>query len=62
MVYQEECGHEVVEVDGMQEHHDIPDDGAPHAPSGDCGCGPAMRMAGEHRVYEHVDQDAAPAF
>lgn len=48
-----ECGHLV--VDG--EHHDIPDDGAPHAPTTECGCGPQLATgAGGHAVYVHTDQ------
>lgn len=56
------CGHVVIDVDGDEQHHDIPDDGAPHAPSSECGCGPAVRLAGPHRVYEHVDQTGEPAY
>lgn len=43
--------------------HLIPDDGAPHAPTSECGCGPTSR---EHvyfggvtrRAYIHHDQTA----
>lgn len=52
-----DCGHVVVEVDGEWQHHDIPDDGAPHSASGECGCGPARVTVCGHVVYEHVDQD-----
>ncbi len=52
-----ECGHVVVEVDGEWQHHDIPDDSAPHSASGECGCGPARVTVCGHVVYEHVDQD-----
>ncbi len=53
-----ECGHVLVDVDGETHHHDIPDDGAPHAPTSECGCGPQRETAGGHVVYGHVDQDA----
>jgi hypothetical protein len=52
----DECGHTVV-VDGEHQHHDIPDDGAPHAPTSECGCGPARYLTAGGVVYEHVDQD-----
>lgn len=52
-----ECGHTIVDVAGESQHHEIPDDGAPHAPTGECGCGPQRHLAGGHIVYEHVDQD-----
>lgn len=53
-----DCGHIVVDVDGDQQHHEIPDDGAPHAPSTECGCGPQRVTSGEHVVFVHVDQGA----
>jgi len=53
----EECGHVIATVDGERQHHEIPDDGAPHVPSGKCGCGPQRYLAGGHTVYEHADQD-----
>jgi len=52
-----DCGHIVIDVDGEWQHHDIPDDDAPHSASSECGCGPARRMIHGHIVYEHVDQD-----
>lgn len=56
-----DCGHVVIDVDGDRQHHDIPDDGAPHAPTTGCGCGPARLEAGDHVVYAHVDQAADDA-
>lgn len=53
----DECGHVIVTVNGEDQHHEIPDDGAPHAPAGECGCGPQRYTVGGHIVYEHVDQD-----
>jgi hypothetical protein len=47
-------------VDGrrVEAHHSWPDDGAPHAGSSECGCGPARREVSESLVvYEHIDQD-----
>lgn len=42
--------------------HLIPDDGAPHAPTGECGCGPHLERvpyAGQIReAYVHPDQRA----
>jgi hypothetical protein len=52
-----ECGHTLALVDGELQHHDIPDDGAPHAATSECGCGPARYDVRGHIVYEHVDQD-----
>lgn len=55
------CGHIVVEVRNSLlnevQHHDIPDDSAPHSTSSKCGCGPqrSTTPAG-HVVYEHADQ------
>jgi hypothetical protein len=39
-------------------HHVIPDDGAPHSPTLDCGCGVRLEWL-EHdlAVVEHPDQD-----
>lgn len=36
--------------------HLIPDDGAPHTPTGECGCGPSRELRGGRAVYVHVDQ------
>ncbi|MFI7608901.1 hypothetical protein ACIBTV_27825 [Micromonospora sp. NPDC049366] len=37
--------------------HEIPaDDGAEHAPTSECGCGPARVPRGRRFVYVHVDQ------
>jgi hypothetical protein len=55
-----ECGRTVVQAGGETQHHDIPDDGAPHAPTTECGCSPQRVMVGGHVVYEHADQDADP--
>lgn len=53
-----ECGHTVVTDDsGEQQHHEIPDDGAPHAPTSECGCGPQRVTTGGHVVYVHADPD-----
>jgi hypothetical protein len=52
-----DCGHIVVDVDGDRQHHNIPDDGNPHAPTTECGCGPQRVTAGTHVVFEHVDQE-----
>ena len=54
---EDECGHTVVVLDGEEQHHDIPDDSAPHAPTSECGCGPARYVTAGGIVYEHVDQD-----
>ena len=56
--YDEECGHHLVDVAGELQHHNIPDDFAPHVPTSECGCGPALHVVAGHVVYEHVDQDA----
>ena len=53
----DECGHVIARVAGEQQHHEIPDDGAPHVPTSECGCGPQRYLAGGHVVYEHADQD-----
>lgn len=43
----------------VKAHHQIPDDGAPHAPTSECGCSPEVFHTNEGvRVYLHVDQDA----
>lgn len=52
-----DCGHTLVLVDGEWQHHEIPDDGAPHAATSECGCGPQRHSIGGHVVYAHVDQD-----
>lgn len=47
-------------VDGtpVAVHHHIPDDGAPHAPNGECGCGPHLSGQGTAVwVYAHTDQE-----
>lgn len=36
--------------------HLIPDDGAPHAPTSECGCGPDRVLRGGRYVYVHTDQ------
>jgi hypothetical protein len=46
-------------VDGQQEHHQVPDDGAPHAPTSECGCGPHRVQSGGHAVYEHNQDGGA---
>ncbi len=53
----DECGHVIVDVDGEVQHHEIPDDGTPHAPDGSCGCEPQRFEVHGAVVYEHVDQD-----
>ncbi len=53
----DECGHLVTVVSGEHQHHDIPDDGAPHAATSECGCGPQRYVVDGHIVFEHVDQD-----
>ena len=53
----DECGHVIVTVADQTQHHEIPDDGAPHTPTGECGCAPQRYTAGGHTVFEHVDQD-----
>lgn len=54
-----ECGHVIVidENSGEEQHHQIPDDGVPHAPTSECGCGPQRDTAGAHVVYVHADPD-----
>lgn len=51
-----DCGHVLVDVDGEQQHHEIPDDDAQHAPTTECGCGPQRDTSGPHVVYVHADQ------
>ncbi len=59
----DDCGCDFIEhvdVDGRQveQHHHWPDDGAPHAETADCGCGPSLQQVTETLwVYHHVDQD-----
>lgn len=36
--------------------HEIPVDGAPHAPSTECGCGVRRVRRGRRWVYVHTDQ------
>lgn len=50
-------------VDGVPRefHHQIPDDSAPHVPSGDCGCGPQLVDNPDGVIlFDHVDQDLWP--
>ena len=58
-----ECGHVIVTDpdSGEVQHHDIPDDTAPHAPTSECGCSPQRHTVDGHVVYVHHDQDAADA-
>lgn len=52
-----DCGHILVDVAGATQHHQIPDDGAPHAPSTECGCGVQLAVGdGGHEVFVHTDQ------
>ena len=51
------CGHVIIEASGEQQHHQIPDDGAPHAPTTECGCSPQRVTTGDHVVYQHADPD-----
>lgn len=53
-----DCGHVIIDVDGERQHHEIPDDGAPHAPTAECGCCPARETVAGHVVYVHPDQEA----
>jgi hypothetical protein len=56
-----ECGHVIIRTDaGEEQHHEIPDDGAPHAPTSECGCAPQREDRAGHIVYAHADQDADP--
>lgn len=50
-----DCGHYVVHVEGEEQHHAIPDDSAPHAPTSECGCGP-QRVDARQVIYLHVAQ------
>lgn len=51
------CGHVVIQVRGEWQHHAIPDDGAPHAATSKCECGPQRDTSERgHIVYEHTDQ------
>jgi hypothetical protein len=51
------CGHVVVETEtGEWQHHDIPDDGSPHAATTECGCSPQRDTSSGHAVILHVDQ------
>lgn len=53
------CGHVVVETEaGEWQHHQIPGDDAPHAPTTECGCGPQRDTSTGHVVIVHVDQAA----
>lgn len=52
------CGHVVIEVAGEWQHHDIPDDGQPHAATTECGCQPQRDTSSGHVVIQHVDQGA----
>jgi hypothetical protein len=52
-----DCGHLVIDVDGEQQHHAIPDDDAPHAPTSECGCRPRREDQDGHVVYVHADPD-----
>lgn len=58
-----ECGHTIVTdpASGEVQHHEIPGDDAPHAPTSECGCSPQRRLVGGHVVYVHHDQDADDA-
>lgn len=38
--------------------HEIPDDGAPHARTSECGCGPQLATRAGGPVYVHTDQAA----
>lgn len=40
------------------EKHEIPEDGAPHELSSECGCCPQRHEIGGDVVYEHFDQGA----
>jgi hypothetical protein len=60
----DECGcdfvhHTVIDGRPVQIHHVIPDDGAPHSDTSECGCGPDVRRVSDDlMVFDHVDQDA----
>ncbi len=51
------CGHELVDNDGVIERHQIPDDGAPHAPTSECGCSVTTVTENDVTVYIHTNQD-----
>lgn len=51
------CGHVLIDVGTEIQHHEIPDDGAPHAPTTECGCRPQREDAAGHVVYVHPDQN-----
>lgn len=52
-----ECGHIVVQTEaGEWQHHTIPRDDAPHAPTTECECGPQRDTSTGHLVIVHVDQ------
>lgn len=63
----EACGCDwvdTVEIDGrrVEVHHVWPDDGAPHSPTSECGCGPQRHEVDANLVvYDHVDQDSDAA-
>lgn len=58
-----ECGCDFVEIifdqgERFELHHVIPDDGAPHAPTLECGCDPDIhRVEYDLIVVDHKDQD-----
>jgi hypothetical protein len=52
-----DCGHVIVTEHGVEQHHQIPDDSVPHAPTSECGCKPQRVTAGGHVVYVHPDPD-----
>jgi hypothetical protein len=60
-----DCGCVLDEGHEPGAHHVIPRDGAPHAPSSECGCGPARFVSpGNVAVYAHPggwdDRPVAP--
>jgi hypothetical protein len=58
-----ECGCDFIEIifdqgERFELHHVIPDDGAPHAATTECGCHPDIeRVDYEFIVVDHKDQD-----
>lgn len=62
-----DCGCDSVQTLGgnghqIEVHHVMPDDGAPHTDSLECGCGPQIHLkAPDMLVVDHVDQDLDPA-
>lgn len=53
--------HTVIDGVPVQIHHVLPDDGAPHSDTSECGCGPSVhRPEPGLMVYDHVDQDPTP--